>query len=181
MVPMSYIKMFPISVMTSKEEVNANKPGREWNIRLWTLELKHIIVDIDDAAAQCSGGHRKQQMWTKLKKMFPKLDTLGLVFWPKVRKHHTLEDLIPVDTNNATYAQISMIRQVTTAHNILLASGQFLGLKIDYLQLRKNASRKKEKRLKKKQRPAGTGVRRHGYVPPHRRCYIRGSSNGEVL
>jgi len=125
MVSTSHINMFPITVMTSQKEINANKTGREWNFRLWTLGLKYIIIDIDDVTAQFLDGHRKQKIWTKLKKMFPNLDTLGLVFWPKILKHHTLEDLVSVDTNNATNSQTSMIRQVTIDHNNLLAAGQF--------------------------------------------------------
>lgn len=182
MIRMNEIRSYPINFIIPEGEVS-----REWNLKTWTLGIKNLVVNLDEAVAAPyvftpphvfvppntgppPNKKRRQSLWTKLKKICPELEELCIVLRPNPKKHHSLEDLVEVpDFSNVSEVQQSMITQVRRAHQNQLAKGNFLGLTIKFLQLSSSASLAEDRPLLVPDHPHGSGKRLKDYKKPTRR------------
>jgi hypothetical protein len=164
MTRMKNVGLLPINIMVRKGTF-----GREWNLKPWTRSTKSLIINLDDAIAS-DRDIQGQTLWVKLKNMFPKLEELGIALFPKIRKHHRLNDLVEVELNEVNLQQQSMIAQFNDSRQIQLTEGKHLGLEIKFLQLSPLASSAPDKPLLVPDRPRRFS--RHQFSPrlkPRRR------------
>lgn len=161
---MKRVRFHPVNTILPK-----GVSGRELNLRSWTRSVRSLMVNLDDAAAGVSHT-RRQGLWEKLALTCPELEELNIVFShnAKVRKHHSLKDLVEADLSIATGPQLALIVQFRLAHQAQLAEGKFLGLKVNFVQLSPLASRALDKLLQGPDATPGSNARPK-FIKPSRR------------
>lgn len=111
----------------------------KWNVPHWSGNIKRLAINLDTASSVPEPRTKtyesmEQNLWNKLKLMFPKLEQLDIVLYSNPKRNHELHDITELAEGAGSSIQKVLMQNVQNNLDAQRAKGEFDSLRVRFVR-----------------------------------------------